>query len=42
MVKVGFRSANVRFTPGAVKHNLFVHGHRQFLGSLREHQLGAD
>ena len=41
MVKVGFRSANVRFTPGAVKHNLFVHGHRQFLGSLREHQLGA-
>jgi hypothetical protein len=39
MVKVGFRSANVRFTADAVKHNLSVCGQCNPAGRLGENQL---
>jgi hypothetical protein len=39
MVKVGFRSVNVRFTTDAVKHNLGACGQRHLPGWLGENKL---
>jgi hypothetical protein len=38
MVKVGFRSVNVRFTADTVKHNLSARSHRSLPGRLGKNQ----